>query len=160
MRAHVIRILRQAQVQLFDCNHHILPIKPVTMIDPAEQQVVGLLTRCALGDRDTLKLGFDLAGDRGCDSTAEFFFQAEQVLQLGIVAFAPDLVTARSFDQLYRDADAIQRFADAALDYVIDLQIPPGNSDKLRMMLSVMPSLKYSCSGSPDRLSNGSTAML
>ena len=71
----------------------------------------------------TEQIGFDLACNSCGDGTAQLLLEVEQVFEIGIVAFAPDLVAAGGLDQLYGYADAVDRgFTDAALDDVIDVQ--------------------------------------
>ena len=90
------------------------------------------------------------------------------------------MIARRAVDELSRDAHTLARLAHAAFEDMTDAELPrdlrtssdlPLNVnavlrattpsaetfDRSVMMSSVIPSLKYSCSGSPLMLANGST---
>ena len=48
----------------------------------------------------------------------------ENIVEASIIAFGPEMSTGRHLDQLCRDSDATAGPADAAIEYVVDLQLP------------------------------------
>src|SRR5262249_50557492 len=116
------------------------------------------------------------------DRLRDLVLQREDVLQLTVVALRPDMAVFNRIDQLRCDPHVPAGLAHAAFHDMSDLQplrhlgdvdrlafkvntvardrtLSLETFDKSVMMSSVIPSLKYSCSGSPDMLVKGSTAM-
>ena len=66
-------------------------------------------------------LRFDSRSDRCCD----LVLYLKYILELTVVLFCPDLLSAFGFHQLRRDADARSDPADAALDNVVHAEVVP-----------------------------------
>ena len=118
----------------------------------------------------------------GDDRTGDLVLDGEDVLEVAVEALRPKMKAAGRIDQLGIDPDAIGHPPDAAFEHITYLQVLrdlPGRRrpslvlegrvarvtdkaeswDRSVIRSSVKPSLKYSCSGSRLRLSNGSTAI-
>ena len=109
-------------------------------------------------------------------------WMAKISVRVAIVTLRPKVAAISPVNQLTGNADRAPAFADAAfndkitpqrspdflhihmlalvgVDGVARHHTQPDTFDRSVMMSSVMPSLKYSCSGSPLMLTNGRTAM-
>ncbi len=94
------------------------------MLSGHQVQVVGLqVGRAALLDRLLFfRQQLQLQGLDDC--LRNLVLQREDVVQVAVVAFGPEVVVARRLDQLRRDAHATAGAAHAALEHVVDLQLP------------------------------------
>lgn len=63
---------------------------------------------------------------RGDDRGGHLVLDGEDVFELPVVAFGPDMAIRRTVDQLHADADAVARFAHAALHHVLHAEIARG----------------------------------
>ena len=119
---------------------------------------------------------------RTCNPTSDLVLNGEDVGQIAVVAVGPDVGAGLGVDELRGDANAIARpcarclrahsarrargrpAARRRLALVGERRVA-GDDEQVRkrdssvMMSSVMPSEKYSCSGSPLMLVKGSTAI-
>src|SRR6516225_3996044 len=84
------------------------------------------------------------------DNAGDLVLQFEQVGEVAIESLGHYVMAGVSTDQLRRDPHPVAGFAYAALDDVARAN---------EMMSSVMPSAKYSCSGSSLKFRNGRTAI-
>ena len=123
-----------------------------------------------------------MGGEDRDNGPSDLVLDGKHVLQLSIVALGPTVSAGDGVDELRGDADAIASAANAAFEHVADAELAADlpdidrlalvlkaelramtnsseNRDSSVMMSSVMPSLKYSCSGSPLRFVKGSTAI-
>ena len=108
---------------------------------------------------------------------------SKDILKLSIVAFRPQMIAVGNIDELRRHPQPVARFAYAAFQHSVDLQLASDLADVLvfafkekeevrdatrsaltllraLMISSAMPSLKNSFSGSLLILTKASTAML
>src|SRR5215472_12018358 len=93
------------------------------MFDAAQQAFIGRQTLRALA-RGTLDLRLlDPASEGGHDRAGDLVLDLEQLADVAIVAFGPDMIARRGIDQLRRDAQPLDRFADAALDHISDAEL-------------------------------------
>ena len=122
-------------------------------------------------------LRFDSRSDRRCD----LVLYVKYILELTVVLFCPDLLSAFRLHQLRGDADAQPDPADAALDNVVGAEVVPDPADVIAVPLESKRRIasdneeravfgkrrndvfgdavrKVLCSGSLLRLSNGRTA--
>ena len=117
------------------------------------------------------------------DGARDLVLDREDVLELAVVGLGPEVVAVLHVDELRGDADPVADLAHAALEHrrhaelLADLPdvhlLPlereatrcarrpatPGTLASALMISSVIPSLKYSFSGSALMLANGSTAI-
>ena len=117
------------------------------------------------------------------DGARDLVLDGEDVLELPVVGLGPELVAVLDVHELGRDADAVPDLAHAALEHgrhaelladlpdvhvlpplnakddVRDATCMPGTFASALMISSVIPSLKYSFSGSALMLASGSTAI-
>ena len=116
------------------------------------------------------------------DGVGQFFLDGEDIGEVAIVAVGPEMVAVCRIDQLPGNANAAVRHADAALKHVADAEflrellhldraalvgkggvarndLEARYLERSVMMSSVIPSEKYSWSGSPLMLVKGRTAM-
>ena len=116
------------------------------------------------------------------DPPGDLLLHGKDILYVPVVTLGPQVIARRGIHQLRRDPHAVVGLAHTALEHIPHPQLPthlirldrlafvgedgvPGNDEqpwsleRSVMRSSVIPSLKYSCSGSPLMLTNGSTAM-
>ena len=137
---------------------------------------------CRAGAAAALRL-CQLDRERADDLLHHLVLGREDVGEFAIEPLGPEMPAVGGIDELRRDAHAVAGLADAALEHKAHAEVAPDllhlrptgpcrRSDELRAITnrpeifersvirsSVMPSLKYSCSGSPLMFVNGSTAI-
>ena len=124
------------------------------------------------------ELGVQRAGQAGDD----FVLHVEEIGQRLVEPLGPEMIARFGVDELHIDAHAVSAALNAALEDIADVQLAPdrlhverlalvgerrvaGDHEAPRMRersvvrLSVTPSTKCSCSGSPPILANGKTTI-
>src|SRR5207249_11784425 len=66
---------------------------------------------------------FDAARKSGNDRAGDLVLDGEDILQLAVVAFGPDVPISLRIDQLHGDTDAITDLAHAAFEDILDAEL-------------------------------------
>src|SRR5207302_10522689 len=77
----------------------------------------------SLALRAFLRGRFDATGKRGDDRSRHLVLDGEDILQLAVVAFGPDVPIGLRIDQLHGNADAIADLAHAPFEDVFDAEL-------------------------------------
>src|SRR5437667_8599628 len=74
----------------------------------------------------TLPLGIgDRRGDCGGDCLGNLILDREDIGEIAVVPFGPNVVAALCLDQLACNPDAVARFAQAAFEHIANSQLAP-----------------------------------
>src|SRR6185369_4498512 len=77
----------------------------------------------SLAFRAFLRGGLDAAGKRADDRSGHFVLDREDILELAVVAFGPDMPVGMRVDELHGDTDAIADLAHAAFEDIFDAEL-------------------------------------
>src|SRR5262245_52460294 len=81
-------------------------------------KLLGPLAPCTFHFRKT-----DTRLDRADDACRDVILQIEDIFDIALVSFRPDMIAAGCVDELGRDADTASRLPHAALHHVADTQL-------------------------------------
>lgn len=100
-----------------------IPFCPTEHLAPAQEEVVSLKTvRWGFGNvRFLTRSELNLKGIN--DATGDFVLDLENVGEIAIVAFGPEMSAVRSVDKMRCDADSVAGLANAALHSELDAEL-------------------------------------
>ena len=104
-------------------------------LDSAQQDVIGVEVPRS-PSFGVIDFGYPNPSSKGPDDVlGNFVLNGEEILEIAVVAFGPDMVAGRGLDELGGDPDALAGLAHAAFDDIAHPQFPPNFGDVHRLPL-------------------------
>ena len=122
-RLAVVRIERDGLFEQGLRHDMVLPRHAPVMRERAHQEIPGVhaVGRLALGAK--ILGGIELRLDRGDDRLRDLVLHREDVGELAVVTFGPEMAAGGDVVELRGDADAVAVLADAALDDIAHAEL-------------------------------------
>ncbi len=123
MGVRIVRIERKRAFEQGLCLGVGFPLRAVVQHLGSQDVLIGRHVVGPLALRPLVRGSLDAAGEGGNDRAGHFVLNGEDVLELAVIAFRPDVPVGLCVDQLHGDTDAIADLAHASLEHVFDVEL-------------------------------------